>query len=291
MYIPQIDIKIDDFTPGAGVYFLTHFHGDHIRGLKTYWRGDLCGRGLIYTSAITARLLSHLVGRRQEFIKPVEPGQTLAIESGGKKIRVKAFDANHCPGALMLLFEVEGKKIFYTGDFRLSDEMCQNLVQYAPLNLLYIDSTYTHPRYKFPPQEEALAQILQKVEQNLDREIFFGIYTIGKNKVIEAVYRKFGKPIYMPADKRRIYEAIGASHMITSEKAATNFRAYSLGYFNRYFPRLRQGRFLVIIPTGWAVEYKNKKEGFFYVPYSEHSDYWERKEFIELLQPQKIIEI
>jgi len=228
---------------------------------------------------------------RGELIRPVEPGQLLALESGGKEVRVKAFDANHCPGALMLLFEIEGKKIFYTGDFRLSEEIRQGLVSYAPLDLLYIDSTYTHPRYKFPPQEEALAQILQKVEQNLDREIFFGIYTIGKNKVIEAVYRKFEKPIYMPRDKRRIYEAIGASHMITSEKAATNFRAYSLGYFNRYFSRFRQRPFLVIIPTGWAVDHKNTKEGFFYVPYSEHSDYWERQEFIELMEPQEIIEI
>ena len=291
MYLPQIDIKIDDFTPGAGAYFLTHFHGDHIRGLKTYWRGDLYGRGLIYTSPITTRLLSRLVGVRGELIRPVEPGQLFALESGGKEVRVKVFDANHCLGALMLLFEIEGKKIFYTGDFRLSDEMRQSLVSYAPLDTLFIDSTYTHPRYKFPSQEEAIAQILQKVEQHLDREIFFAVYTIGKSKVIEAVYRKFGKPIYMPADKRRIYEAIGASHMITSEKTATNFRAYSLGYFKRYFSRFRRRKFLVIIPTGWAVDYKNTRDGFFYVPYSEHSDYWERQEFIELLQPQEIIEI
>ncbi|KPJ61741.1 MAG: hypothetical protein AMS15_05920 [Planctomycetes bacterium DG_23] len=291
MYLPQIDIKIDDFTPGTGVYFLTHFHGDHIRGLKTYWRSNLYGEGLIYTSRVTARLLLHLVKVRPEFIRPVEPGQTLSIESGGNKVDVKAFDANHCPGALMLLFQSEGKKIFYTGDFRLSHEMRKRLAQYAPLDWLYIDSTYTHPRYRFPPQEDALTQIIEMVERNLHREIFFGVYTIGKNKVIEAVYERFGRPIYMPRDKRRIYETIGASHMVTSEKEATNFRAYSLGYFNRYFPMSRQRDFLVIIPTGWAVDYKNTREGFFYVPYSEHSDYWERKEFIELLQPREIIEI
>jgi DNA cross-link repair 1A protein len=291
MYLPQFDIKIDDFTPGAGVYFLTHFHGDHLRGLKTHWRGDLYGPGLIYTSSITARLLSHLVGVRPELIKSVEPGQSFAIETGGKRVSIQAFDANHCPGALMLLFESEGKRIFYTGDFRLSDQMRQGLALYAPFDLLYIDSTYTHPRYRFPPQEEALAQIVQKVEENLDREIFFGIYTIGKNRVIKAVYEKFGQPIYMPTDKRRVYEALGASHMVTSHKAATNFRAYSRGYFHRYFSMSRRRRFLVIIPTGWAVDYKNTREGFFYVPYSEHCDYWERKEFIELLQPQQIIEI
>ncbi len=39
-------------------------------------------------------------------------------EDGGETMTVTVIDANHCPGAVMLLFDGYFGRILYTGDFR-----------------------------------------------------------------------------------------------------------------------------------------------------------------------------
>jgi L-ascorbate metabolism protein UlaG (beta-lactamase superfamily) len=73
----------------------------------------------IYCSPVSARLLAHDKGLRAPQVQELRLGQPLLLQG----VTVTAIDANHCPGAVMLLFEVPApdgtvNRILHTGDCR-----------------------------------------------------------------------------------------------------------------------------------------------------------------------------
>ncbi|GLC45044.1 hypothetical protein PLESTM_001680700 [Pleodorina starrii] len=99
-WVPGTDFLVDGFafkSPRCSHYFLTHFHSDHTVGLNKSFDG-----GIIYCSHITARLLVHDMGLKPKLVKPLSVGRSVVISG----VRVTPLDANHCPGAVMFLFEV-----------------------------------------------------------------------------------------------------------------------------------------------------------------------------------------
>jgi DNA cross-link repair 1A protein len=73
---------------------------------------------------------------------------------------VTAFDANHCPGACLLLFETPKSRSLHVGDFRWNGTQILNssplLAKLKPreINYLYLDTTFNDAKYDFPPQDE-----------------------------------------------------------------------------------------------------------------------------------------
>lgn len=135
--LPGTPIAVDFWSVrragGARLFFLSHMHADHTAGLSSTWRRPL------YCSPLTARLLHHRlqVGARGTapprpgparprhgsarpqvprcWIRPLEVGQSHAL---GEEVTVTLLDANHCPGAVMFLFEGAFGTILYTGTGR-----------------------------------------------------------------------------------------------------------------------------------------------------------------------------
>lgn len=94
-------------TDGAHLFFLTHAHTDHTVGLTALWN-----LGTIYCTKITAALITRKIGVDPGRIVILEVGSVYSIgldhtqgERGGVTAKVTVFDANHCPGAAMFLFE------------------------------------------------------------------------------------------------------------------------------------------------------------------------------------------
>lgn len=281
------NLKIDEFHKGAENYLLSHFHADHMKGLKKSW-----DYGKIYCSEITKNLLTNIKKIDSELIKTINRNEEFELNSKSKTIKVTTFDANHCPGALMFLVESNEKTLFYTADFRLNDRIRKLAKNLQKIDILYLDSTYFDKKYKFPPQEEVIEAILEFIEENLEKEIYIAIYNIGKNKVFDAIYSKFKVPIHLPKEKFKIYKILGYDEEITDSKESTNFHAYSRGYFERYFKMNKdyyRKDFVIVIPTGWAIDKKYQRDDYYYFPYSEHNDYYEMQEFVELTQPKEII--
>ncbi len=101
-------------SPRCQHYFLTHFHSDHTIGLRRSFEA-----GTIFASPVTAALLVHDFGLRPDVVRVLEIGVRAVVEGVG----VTPIDANHCPGAVMFLFEVprgDGgvEVILHTGDCR-----------------------------------------------------------------------------------------------------------------------------------------------------------------------------
>ncbi|KAG2493449.1 hypothetical protein HYH03_008267 [Edaphochlamys debaryana] len=99
-WVPGTRFLVDGFnfqSPRCTAYFLTHYHSDHYTGLNRRFSGSV-----IYCSRVTARLLRHERGLGPEVVRPLDVGVPVLVEG----VRVTPLDANHCPGSLMLLFEV-----------------------------------------------------------------------------------------------------------------------------------------------------------------------------------------
>jgi hypothetical protein len=277
-------VRIDDFRAPGSLALLSHFHSDHMRGLR---RGGLGAP--IVASRETALLLRALLRVPPEEIVPIAPGETARLVAG-IPLQVTALDANHCPGALMFLIECDAGSLLYTGDFRLDAGMREAVRALPAVDVLIVDNTYDDPRYRFPPQESAIAQVLALVERHhREREVALAIYSIGKTRILEALHARLGRATYVTARTARIYSLLGLGHLVTRDRASTPLRGYGRGYFDRYFKmkrEYREGRAVVIIPTGWAVDVRRPEWNYHYVPYSEHCDYREREEFVRLVGPR-----
>eukprot|EP01083_Nonionella_stella_P058667 153645_1 len=178
-------------------FFLSHFHSDHYTGMNKSF-----DEGIIYCSEVTARLVAKTFSLPTEIVKPIPMNQRTEIQflpspnhsptrpqtktsddtanglnhannSTTLTCHVTLLEANHCPGAVMFLFELPGgKTVLHVGDFRFSPEM-KNIPQLRQfsgekrLSLLYLDTTYCDPRYVFPPQSECLEYVASVVEKEM----------------------------------------------------------------------------------------------------------------------------
>jgi len=289
MVIEEKGIRVDEFGAGAQVYFLSHLHSDHTSGLREGWR-----RGPLYCSAITAKLLEGRWGLNGDAVHVLAPGESCRVKVGRDAVAVRAIDANHCPGAVMFYFEWPGRRILYTGDFRLDENIRTEAQKLAGVDVAYVDATYDDPNYVFPPQSESIERVLQLVAEHMGKEVFLAVYSIGKTKILRAIVEEFGLPVYVSENVMKAYRAMGFEDLVTRDASATNLRGYFRNYYFRYF-RYRHRRYrkthAVIIPTGWAVDAGKCPHGYLYVPYSEHCDYNELCAFKELLEPKELIAI
>jgi DNA cross-link repair 1A protein len=147
------------------------------------------------------------------------------VESKGKPITVTLLDANHCPGAVMFLFQVGKRQILHVGDFRWNrDLMIQvgsPLRDFATgkhvLDELYIDTTYCHPKYSLPTQAETIDAIQILFRKELERCLanknartlhLFGAYTIGKEKMYLSVAEQHNMKVYVDARRHQIISVL-----------------------------------------------------------------------------------
>jgi Cft2 family RNA processing exonuclease len=145
--IPNTNIRVDNFMYMRNdltsyVFFLSHCHEDHIKGLHASWN-----YGKIYCSPITSVLISARFPNLKEYVVPLELDQPHWVYYSGKEdgggFQVTLIDANHCPGAVMMLFEGEKMgKVLHTGDFRVSEEMLQHPALFPEDNEVLEDQTF-----------------------------------------------------------------------------------------------------------------------------------------------------
>uniref|UniRef100_A0A8C3J217 DNA cross-link repair 1A protein n=1 Tax=Calidris pygmaea TaxID=425635 RepID=A0A8C3J217_9CHAR len=308
--IPGTGFTVDAFQygeiEGCTAYFLTHFHSDHYCGLTKNFMFP------IYCNKITGNLVKSKLRVKEQYIH-VLPMDTECIVNG---IKVVLLDANHCPGATMILFYLpSGTVILHTGDFRADPSM----ERYPALigqqvHTLYLDTTYCSPEYTFPSQQEviqfAVNTAFETVTLNPRTLVVCGTYSIGKEKVFLAIAEVLGSKASMSRDKYKMLQCLESAtvnSLISVDWNGTllhvlpmmqvNFKGLQdhLNKFSENFDQI-----LAFKPTGWTfsdsclslLDIKPQTRGkitIYGIPYSEHSSYLEMKRFVQWLKPQKII--
>jgi DNA cross-link repair 1A protein len=250
------------------------------------------------------------IGIPWERLQVLDLGQKVNISG----IDVTCFDANHCPGSIMILFEpANGKAVLHTGDFRYSEEMSNWLIG-SHISSLILDTTYCNPQYDFPKQEAVIQFVVEAIQAeafNPKTLFLIGSYTIGKERLFLEVARVLREKIYINPAKLKLLECLGFSkddiQWFTVKEEESHIHVvplWTLASFKRlkHVANRYTNRYSLIVafsPTGWTSGKTKKKspgrrlqQGTiirYEVPYSEHSSFTELKEFVQKVSPEVII--
>ncbi|XP_074151759.1 DNA cross-link repair 1A protein [Sminthopsis crassicaudata] len=308
--IPGTTFTVDAFQYGAiegcTAYFLTHFHSDHYAGLSKKFTFP------VYCSKITSNLVKSKLCVQEQYLHPL-PMNTVCTVNG---IKVVLLDANHCPGAVMILFYLpNGTVTLHTGDFRADPSMERySLLANQKIHTLYLDTTYCSPEYTFPSQQEviqfAINIAFETVTLSPRTLVVCGTYSIGKEKIFLAIADVLGSKVSMSQEKYKTLQCLElqeVNSLITTDWSSAlvhllpmmqiNFKGLQ-NHLNKYGGKYEN--ILAFRPTGWThsekfgsladiVPQTKGNISIYGIPYSEHSSYLEMKRFVQWLKPQKII--
>ena len=252
--------------PNCIHYFLTHFHADHYMGLgKSFDSGTIC------CSQITANLVKLKLGVDPKVIQIIPMDTPTLIED----VWITFIDANHCPGAVLIIFELpDGQRFLHTGDFRAYSELVfHHLLIDTFFDIVYLDNTYLNsPHLKFPTQSKVIEQTVNKIldiqfddtQQRLQPVHYlfmFGTYTIGKEKLFLAVAKVLGMKIYADKEKRKVLDCLewfDLNEMLVDDPFAAQIHVVSMRDLNQESLSTRLNylypKFTHVVgfrPTGW----------------------------------------
>lgn len=261
-------VIVDGFCYADGPsdkYFLSHFHSDHYGGLTKNW-----SQGTIYCSKITADLARKMFNMPEERFVVIPLNVRTPITDD---FHVTLYEANHCPGAVIFLFETPLKKVLHTGDFRVSKAII-NQFKDIYIDEIYLDTTYLNPQYSFYDQRlviDSTVNFIKDIVINTKQPkgildfvtggsggyvILVGSYSIGKEKIYLDIARALNTKIFVTA---RRYETLKLSGMDMSlfEKDKEEGCAVYVVNFNMlsdkaWLKRFAKRHIIKVRPTGWS---------------------------------------
>ncbi|KAE7998333.1 hypothetical protein FH972_002890 [Carpinus fangiana] len=306
-----------------GHHFLTHAHKDHYSGISTHFSFP------IYSTLLTKTLLfQHYPQLDESLFVGIEVGQTVVIDDPDGAFTVTAFDANHCPGAVMFLFEGNFGNILHTGDCRLTPECLLSLPEKyvgkkgkeprCRLDYVFLDCTFGRFHQKLPSKYSAIRQVINCIWKHPDASVvYLACDLLGQEEILADVSQTFGSKIYVDkATKPECFQALTLTFPgIISEDPSSRFRV--LDGFPKLYERAKaklveaQANFqpepLIIRPSAqWYAceeEYSENESqrkmrfseavkdqfGVWHVCYSIHSSREELEWALQLLSPKWIV--
>jgi Cft2 family RNA processing exonuclease len=248
---------------------------------------------LALATRTTGLLYRHRLGARYRVqeMRYREP-----LEFGG--MRLTALPAGHCLGSAMLLAENGDQSLLYTGDFKLGPSATSEPAELPHADVLVMESTFGLPRYRLPPREETIGQLLDVVRGALadGKTPVIHAYPLGKSQEVTKLLTTAGVPVLQhPAiyEISQIYASCGmplgdvgqfagepleGHAVVTLPRAMTDFRLANLG------------KTVTIAPTGWAVDPRTKyRWGVDHaIPLSDHADFDQLIEAVRIVAPREV---
>jgi len=248
--------------------FVSHAHSDHIARHER----------VIATSA-TVRMMTHRLGTLPAALpvpyqRPFELGPLV----------LELLPAGHMLGSAQLrVTRADGHRITYTGDLNLVPSMTAEKAAVAECDTLFIESTFGHPRYRFPPKSEVLGSIEAWARSNLERGVsplLLG-YPFGKSQEAMAHLASRGLQLCAhPAiyEVAKLYEELGIG-IPNLRRFEGELRPGEVGFFP---PRVARGTAVAriwprqsAVLTGWAVDGPGTARRYgadLAFPLSDHAD-------------------
>jgi ATP-dependent DNA ligase I len=282
VYLPNEDIWLDPWDAKAFA-FVSHAHSDHI-----------APHDEIIVSERTARLMqARLPGERNEHV--LNFGERTTIRG----LDVTLIPAGHIFGSAQFFLETASGSLLYTGDFKLRPGRSAEPAEWRHAETLIMETTFGLPRYRFPPTEEVVGQIVAFCRDALETgavPVLLG-YSLGKAQEILCALSGAGlKPMLHGTVHRmtRIYEQFGQSFCDYERYNANNVAGKVL----ICPPSVNRSRMLEKIPekrvamiSGWAVDpsaiYRHQVDAAF--PLSDHADYTDLVRYVDLVKPQRVL--
>ena len=287
VHLPEFDLWLDPHDDRAFA-FVSHAHADHIgRHREVILTPDTAR--LMQARLPDARRVEHLVPFR-ETIEP-RPG-----------LRVTPFPAGHILGSAMFLGETDAGRLLYTGDFKLRAGLSAEVAEPVPADTLIMETTFGQPRFRFPPTEQVLGDMVRFCQETLEdggTPVLLG-YSLGKGQEIIAALARAGLPTVLHGAVHRMTEVVRelrpdfppaaryqpgtpfpAGHVLICPPSANG---------TRMITKLTNPRTAVL--TGWAltgpgVLHRYGVDAAF--PLSDHADYDDLLRLVEIVQPRRVL--
>ena len=114
---------------------------------------------------------------------------------------VEIYDAGHIPGSAGFAIEMGGKRIFYTGDFKLSETRLLRGADFGvrDVDVLITESTYAYKEH--PPREAVEERLIEIIEETVARDgnVLIPVFAVGRAAEILLVLHahRIKYPIYL----------------------------------------------------------------------------------------------
>ena len=284
IYLPRQDLWLDPWD-AKRFAFVSHAHMDHI-----------ALHDEVIVSERTARLMqSRLPGERTEHALPF-----------GERRTVRGFDlmllpAGHIFGSAQCLLFAGEETLLYTGDFKLRPGKSAEQAEWRQADTLIMETTFGLPRYRFPPTERVVEQVVAFCREAIDDDqvpVLLG-YSLGKAQEILCSLEGVGLTPMLHSSvykMTRIYEEFGQAFCKYVRYNADDVAGKVL----ICPPSANRSRMLETIPrkrvamiSGWAVDpnalYRYQVDAAF--PLSDHADYTDLIRYVQLVRPRRVFTI
>lgn len=236
---------------------------------------------------------ARLPGKRNEHV--VAFGERTTIRG----LDLTLLPAGHIFGSAQFFLETDNGSLLYTGDFKLRPGRSAEPAEWRNAETLIMETTYGLPRYRLPPTDEVIGQIVAFCRDALETgavPVLLG-YSLGKAQEILCSLAGAGlKPMLHGSvhAMTRIYEQFGQSFCEYERYKADDVAGKVLicppsANRSRMLERIRDKRVAMI--SGWAVDpnavYRYQVDAAF--PLSDHADYTDLLRYVELVQPQRVL--
>ena len=282
VFLPAQNLWLDpwDAKPFA---FVSHAHSDHMAPHQE-----------IIVSERTARLMqARLPGDRTEVILPFgQPAKVRALD-------ITLFPAGHIFGSAQFFLRAKNDSVLYTGDFKLRPGKSAEPAGWTTADTLVMETTYGLPRYRLPPTDEVVAQIVAFCREAIESgevPVLLG-YSLGKaQEILCALDGACLTPMLHGSvyQMTRIYEQFGQAFCDYVRYKADNVTGKVLicppsANGSRMLERIPRKRVAMI--SGWAMDpnaiYRYQVDAAF--PLSDHADYSDLLRYVELVQPKRVL--
>ena len=282
LYLPAQDLWLDPWD-AKRFAFVSHAHNDHI-----------APHDEIIVSELTARLMqARLPGTRIEHVLPFGERRTV------HDLNVMLLPAGHIFGSAQFFLFAEKETLLYTGDFKLRPGKSAEPAQWRQADTLIMETTFGRPRYRFPPTEQVVDQIVAFCRETLDDDavpVLLG-YSLGKGQEILCSLDGAGLTPMLHGSvyqMTRVYEQFGQSFCKYVRYSANQVAGKVLicppsANRSRMLEKIRRKRVAMI--SGWAVDpnavYRYQVDAAF--PLSDHADYDDLLRYVDLVQPKRVL--
>jgi DNA ligase 1 len=281
VYLPRQDLWLDPWD-AKRFAFVSHAHSDHIAPHEE-----------IIVSERTARLMqSRLPDSRTEHILPF-----------GEKRMVHGLDlmllpAGHIFGSAQCFLFAGNETLLYTGDFKLRPGKSAEPAEWRKADTLIMETTFGLPRYRFPPTERVIDQIIAFCRETIDEggvPVLLG-YSLGKAQEILCSLDGAGLTPMLHGSvyqMTRVYEQFGQSfckylRYNRNDVAGKVLICPPSANHSSMLEKIARKRVAII--SGWAVDpnaiYRYQVDAAFAL--SDHADYNDLLRYVELVQPRRV---
>src|SRR6266567_4277704 len=207
--------------------------------------------------------------------------------------------AGHIFGSAQIFLRTENQSLLYTGDFKLRRGKSAEATEWACADTLIMETTFGRPRYRFPPTEQVVDEIVAFCRETIGDcgvPVLLG-YSLGKAQEILCALEGAG---LMPMlhgtvfQMTRIYEQFGQSfckylRYDANEVAGKVLICPPSANRSRMLEKIARKRVAMI--SGWGVDpnaiYRYQVDAVF--PLSDHADYDDLIRYVDLVRPKRVL--